>query len=155
MKSQREVFIQMIKDNPRDFTTRKVYADWLDENDEPEEADKQRNWNDEKQDAWEWLEQAARDGGTHCEEGYGSYLDSDEGEIDEKWRNITVDDLIKAGHNFIKSGGMDYWTQVGNENLRDTFYGPKAVEFWEKWELVTGEYVKEEWKNEGPFSCTC
>lgn len=42
--SDREPFLKMIAENPLDETNRLVFADWLDEHDEPEEASRQRAW---------------------------------------------------------------------------------------------------------------
>lgn len=49
--THREAFEAHLKDNPTDWTTRLVYADWLEDNDEPEKADRQRRWKE----AWTWL----------------------------------------------------------------------------------------------------
>src|SRR4051812_26092123 len=46
----REAFLKMLRDNEDDVATRLVYADWLDEQGEVEEADRQRKWQAAK--AW-------------------------------------------------------------------------------------------------------
>jgi uncharacterized protein (TIGR02996 family) len=43
-------FLAAIVAAPEDYSLRKVYADWLDEHDEPEEADRQRRF--EASDRW-------------------------------------------------------------------------------------------------------
>ena len=48
---QREAFLKALAENEDDTTTRLVYADWLDEQGEHEEADRQRKWPAAK----EWL----------------------------------------------------------------------------------------------------
>ena len=40
----RDVFLAEIKANPYDECVKKIFADWLDEHDEPELADVYRNW---------------------------------------------------------------------------------------------------------------
>jgi uncharacterized protein (TIGR02996 family) len=42
--NDREAFLAALAANEDDVTTRMVYADWLDEHDEPEEADRMRKW---------------------------------------------------------------------------------------------------------------
>ncbi len=48
-----KAFLQALERNPTDEAMHKVFADWLDEHDEPEEADKQRKWSLEKYEAQE------------------------------------------------------------------------------------------------------
>lgn len=137
-----EQFVKAITDNPRDWTARKIYADWLDDHDQPEDADKQRNWNDEKQDAWEWLEKFASEGGT----------------TNFNERAITINDLIDAGNLFLDSGEYhDTWCQEGDENLSSMMTSLKTrIEFWTNFEKVTGRNVEDKIKQQGrPFSCSC
>lgn len=49
--TDRDAFLKALSENEDDVTTRMVYADWLDENGQPEEAERQRKWNGAK----EWL----------------------------------------------------------------------------------------------------
>lgn len=53
----REVYAMMdaIMKNPRDVDTRKMLADWLDENDEPELAQQHRKFELKRYDAEQWL----------------------------------------------------------------------------------------------------
>lgn len=48
-------FLRAIEKNPYDVTTRKVFADWLDERDEPEEANKKRSFSVRKQQAVDYV----------------------------------------------------------------------------------------------------
>lgn len=52
-----KTFIEAIAKDPRNMATRLVFADWLDDHDEPEEADAQRQFSVEKYDAEMWLRQ--------------------------------------------------------------------------------------------------
>src|SRR6188472_327361 len=52
-----DAFLKALADNEDDTTTRLVYADWLDEHGEHEEADRQRRWPAAK----EWLVRFCRD----------------------------------------------------------------------------------------------
>ena len=49
--SERDAFLKLLAENEDDTTARLVYADWLDEQGEHEEADRQRKWPAAK----EWL----------------------------------------------------------------------------------------------------
>lgn len=44
MNTDREALLRALEENEDDLTTRLIYADWLDEHDEPEEADRMRAW---------------------------------------------------------------------------------------------------------------
>src|SRR4051812_44657635 len=48
-------FVDKLMTDPRDLVTRVIFADWLDENDEPELADYHRKWSLEKYDAEQYL----------------------------------------------------------------------------------------------------
>lgn len=52
----RQMFLKALSDNEDDTSTRLVYADWLEERGEHEEADRQRRWPAAKQ----WLLEFAR-----------------------------------------------------------------------------------------------
>ncbi len=168
-------FLEAIKTNPRDWDTRKVFADWLEEQDEIQEADEQRRWNDEIQNAWEWLENLAKEGGRTCvnySEHCASY-NRDKGicTVDQIWKDITIQDLIQAGHDYIDSKGREWWVQQGAEELRDLMYQPGVKEcYWKNWSLVTNRPLPKldlgaedpDWEHEyefdglgNPFSCTC
>lgn len=149
MHPDRNALVRAIEANPRDYLTRKIYADWLDEyTDEAEEASKQRRWNDECQDAWEWLVEVASTSGTHRD------------------RPITIEDLLNAGHMWLDTlnhkWGPEYWTQDGDEGLRDRFSDDHQVSlFWKNWSLVTGRgdpgpnHRGEHPFTSAPFSCSC
>jgi len=116
---------------------RLIYADWLEENDEPEEAMRQRKWTE----AARWLHDFA----ARC--GYTGYDD----DIQEP---ITFDTLVQAGHDWIDH--EDYFTQIGSEEARTLMWEPGNRElFWEHWQTVTGIKVSDEQKEVAPFSCSC
>lgn len=140
---QRAAFEKAIRENPRDLTAYKVFADWLEEfGDRPGDDDLalwHRNWTLEKQDAKEWLEDFARQCGTT---GYDAE------------RPITYDDVIQAGHDYIKRG--DYFVQVGSQEAQDLMWNDAMRElFWKNWSLVTGVPVGEDTRQDSPFSCSC
>jgi uncharacterized protein (TIGR02996 family) len=55
--NHQHAFLKALAENEDDATTRLVYADWLDEQGEHEEADRQRKWPAAK----EWFVQLCRD----------------------------------------------------------------------------------------------
>ena len=50
-----KAFLDAIAADPRDMTTRLVFADWLDEHNEPELADEQRKFSVLRFDAEQWM----------------------------------------------------------------------------------------------------
>lgn len=48
-------FMKGIAENPSDVSLRRVFADWLDEHDEPEEAQIYREWDQERCDAEKYV----------------------------------------------------------------------------------------------------
>lgn len=55
MNGEKLAFLRSIEKDPRDYALRGVYADWLDENGEPEEAERQRNWEKIVAESEKWL----------------------------------------------------------------------------------------------------
>ncbi len=55
MKPEQQTFIKALEYNEDDTATRMVYSDWLEEHDQPEEADRQRAWPEAKK----WLQKYA------------------------------------------------------------------------------------------------
>jgi uncharacterized protein (TIGR02996 family) len=142
--NEREAFLKAIKDDPRDLATRRAFADWLDEHDEPELADFHRAWTVEKYDeAWRWLGEFAD---FLNREGASVYED------DDRNPNLTADDLLQAMDEQVRTGqgviflGFDTpdecWTEQGK--------------LWECYELITGQKVTDATKEGGlPFHCAC
>ncbi len=94
-------FMKAIEANPRDVETRWIFADWLEEHDEPEEAVAHRNFSLEKYDAEKYLRHFCEKFGADYDdllqnlargEGYcfgdddGPYAASDE----EFWENVQI-----------------------------------------------------------------
>src|SRR4051812_34909523 len=89
--ARRKAFLDKIKEDPYDLTTRKVFADFLDEYGSEADADlaaEQRAWTREKQDAIVWLTEFGQD-------LYWDYANTEEGyeDKDEDGR-MTYDELI-------------------------------------------------------------
>ncbi len=59
MSDDRQAFLDAIKQQPKNYDHRYVYADWLDERGEHEEADRQRRYEASEK----WLREFARNHG--------------------------------------------------------------------------------------------
>src|SRR5262245_35925831 len=149
--NQREGFLQAITDDPRDLATRRAFADWLDEHDEPDLADFHRKWTVEKYDeAWKWLQEFAE---FLNREGDAIYEGEDEDEYEDFDRNpnLSADDLLEAMRERVRTGegGIGLWFDTPDE----CYEGQGRM--WECFELITGQKVTEDTKEDGFFSCAC
>lgn len=179
-EAERKEFLKVIKENPYDESVRAIYADWLDDANEPEEADFFRRWTLEKhKEAEAWLRDLASRCGATCEnygddhyllheamsnEGLYWFRPENRARIDElreqiestsseKWVPITYETVIEAGHTYISQGYG--WIQVGSETARDLCNKGVNEKFWECWETVTGIRVSFNKQEAAPFVCTC
>lgn len=143
--TDQELFLKALQDDEDDIGTRMAYADWLEEHGEVEEADRQRKWPTAK--AW-ILEFVCKHGGQYCEANYGTSrynrVTEEVEDGDEVWRDVTYKDVINAGIAYAESDGNDYFTQIGSESLRNSFYyendGSHVTpeDWWTNWSILTG-----------------
>lgn len=120
-------FMILLTDNPRDVEMRKVFADWLDEHDEPVLADEQRQFSVEKYDARERMKKAA--------EEHMSYHPPD-----ERYNRL----LEEAKEGKICFFGSSGW------GTSDEY-----PEFWDDVELLTDTKLDEEHRSSATFRCAC
>lgn len=124
-------FKTAIEANPRDWDTRKVFADWLEDNGFDDEALEQRNWTEAKQSGIEWLTKFASD------------------------NDITYEEAILAGRDLVKYGNR-YIPGDGNMSPQEAMDDEETREgFWKHFESATGIEVSEKDKEERAFSCSC
>jgi uncharacterized protein (TIGR02996 family) len=140
--NEREAFLQAITADPRDLATRRAFADWLDEHDEPELADFHRKWTVEKYDeARKWLQEFAdflnREGAVYGDEDLNPIL--------------SADDLLEAMRERVQTGEGGIY--LGFDTPDECLEGEGRM--WECFELITGQKVTEDTKEEGLFSCAC
>jgi uncharacterized protein (TIGR02996 family) len=143
----KSAFEKAIAADPYDMSTRKVYADWLDEFGTDADADKaaeQRAWTKEKQDAIVWLTDFAKD---LCDDDshprYG-----DDPEYNTGY-TMTYERLIRAATGALDNGEychLDF-------NTPDRCYD-EIDTFWAMYELATGRSVDDS-KKTSFFSCSC
>jgi uncharacterized protein (TIGR02996 family) len=143
--NQRQAFLQAITDDPRDLATRRAFADWLDEHDEPELADFHRQWTVAKyDDARKWLQEFAE---FLNHEGGAFYED----EEDDRDPNLSADDLLAAMHQRVRTGAGGIF--LGFDTPDECWEGQERM--WECFELITGQKVREDTREEGFFRCAC
>ena len=138
--SDETAFLRAIESAPDDEAPHKVYADWLDEHDRPEEADWHRAWTTAAaKAARRWF----RDFASRHEKSY-----------EDGGTTYTAAEIIEAGRDFLERG--EYHTQFGM-SLQDYMSSDDdRARFWQNWALATGTYVPAETAETGyVFSCTC
>lgn len=143
---ERQVFEDMIARDPFDRATRKVYADWLDEHDRPEQADENRRWGD--------AEEAALKNLVRFVYPYRDDPDEDDPYADPEpidWKRV----LDRAA----------FWGKEAEEGeepcfdsnfAQDTLQDPKERErFWADIQLLTGHEAEDKVKAEEFYRCAC
>ena len=141
MSKDEKAFLAAIQAAPDDEAPHKVYADWLDEHDRPEEADWHRLWTAKAaKAARKWFEQFAAKHSEEIEEEFGEKL--------------SAKDMIEAGRDFLKDGTL--YVQYGMSLQEFMFEDKNRRAFWRNWALVTGTFVPDDTVEEGyVFTCTC
>lgn len=129
--TQEQNFLAALARDDMDELTRNVYADWLDEHDRPEEANRQRKWCESRR----WIESFAERFGNDYDDGRRLVTP------------MTYDRLMQAATDYAESG--DYTTQHGATDWQDI----DMSEFWSHYEVVTGKKVSVTFDN--PFTCSC
>jgi uncharacterized protein (TIGR02996 family) len=125
-EKEKKAFEDAIRADRYDGVTRKVFADWLEENGYDDEAVVQRSWTPEKQRAEDWL----REYGAECEMYY--------------------EELIEVANNFLDKG-HGYTLSFDTPDI--VFSG--AEDFWDHFALATGRKDAEAHRGEVFFRCAC
>ena len=133
-----DAFLHLIRCRPDDDGPRLVYADWLDERGEHEEADRQRKWPAAKQ----WLLR-------FCRENNPTDEDPDE-------RVISYEDLLDLGRHAVEEADEEgvYGFSCGNNMTMCDALRASSREFWENWSVVTGITLPPG-EDAGYFGCAC
>jgi uncharacterized protein (TIGR02996 family) len=136
-KSERKAFLAALEKNEDDTTTRLVFADWLDENGEHEEADRMRKWPAAK----EWLVRLCEHNNT--------------ADLEEEWI-ITYEKLVELGRQAMKeageSGGFGFWA-THNDAMCHAL-ATNTREYWTNWSIVTGVPVPPD-ADQKSYFCAC
>jgi uncharacterized protein (TIGR02996 family) len=156
---ERDAFLKALAENEDDTMTRLVYADWLEERGEHEEADRQRKWPAAK----EWLVRFCRD---HCDPS-DENLDS-EGPNDANpysFLHISFKQMLELGRKAVEEadergtvGSSGNWFvsfECGaNEELAVALRANRQ-EFWDNWSVVTGIPLPPDVEEKSYFGCSC
>jgi uncharacterized protein (TIGR02996 family) len=139
--NERKKFLKALAKNEDDTTTRMVYADWLDDQGEHEEADRQRKWPAAKA----WLVQFCRDHNPPAEEA----------EESEEWV-ISYEELLELGRQAVEGAGESgFGLHCGNNMEMCDALGENVREFWENWSIVTGIPLPPDVEEKSYFRCAC
>jgi len=125
-EEEKKAFEDALLADRYDGDTRKVFADWLEENGHDDEAVLQRSWTPQKQQAEDWLIDYALECG------------------------LTYPELVKAANNYLDAGKI-YCLSDDTPDI--VFTG--ADEFWERFSLATRRSVSEDRRGETFFRCAC
>ena len=126
----RDAFLKALAENEDDTTTRLVYADWLEEQGEHEEADRERKWPAAK----EWLVR-------FCKENW-------------QYPEVFYKQLIEFGRQAAKEESPSDRVYLDNENMWHALQA-NSQEFWKNWSVVTGVPVPLDVEDKSSFSCSC
>lgn len=138
--SERNAFLEALAEDEDDTTTRLVYADWLDEHGEHEEADRQRRWPAAK----EWLVRFCRDN------------NPDAGAADPYERVIAYEELLELGRQAVAESGKDgLGFYCGNNMTMCGALRGNSREFWKNWSVVTGIPLPPDAAGKSYFNCAC
>jgi uncharacterized protein (TIGR02996 family) len=136
--NERTAFLRALAANEDDTTTRLVYADWLEEHSEYEEADRQRKWPAAKA----WLVRFCQDN------------NPDPDEDPDEWI-ISYEDLINLGREAIEETDEEVALSCGNNMSMCNALRSNSREFWKNWSIVTGIALPPDFDETGHFSCAC
>jgi uncharacterized protein (TIGR02996 family) len=136
--NQRDAFLKALKENEDDISTRLVYSDWLDEQGEHEEADRQRQWPTAKA----WLVR-------FCQ----NYNPPDEPDSYE--RVISYSELVEIARQALAEDASGPVFYCGNNMDMCDGLSAHCQEFWENWSIVTGIAVLPDAAENSSFRCAC
>jgi uncharacterized protein (TIGR02996 family) len=138
--SERNSFLKALAENEDDTATRLVYADWLDDHGEHEEADRQRKWPSAK----EWLVRFCRD-----------HNPAPDDEDPYEWV-ISYEELLGLGRQAVEGVAEEgFGFHCGNNMSMCDALRANSREFWKNWSVVTGVPVPPDVEDKGYFSCAC
>lgn len=158
---ERMSFLRALKANEDDHATRLVFADWLDDHDQPEEADRMRRWRASRDWLTDWV-RSINYGKWEYDEGSGDYLlDADGSRVPAKKDNLgdphTLADAIEAGHAAVRGDSYCWGSDAGQDFFFDGQDDGRVAEWWHHWSTVTGAKVPdlERLIETPPFRCAC
>ena len=155
VSAEERSLLDPINENPLDDGRRKVYADWLDEHDRPEEADEQRRWVTEKGEAYTFLREFTRS----ARDGYDYDQDGER-----------IPGTLKYDHTKVMAE-IEYWAAAakndfsgyyGNELCFSTTHAQDALsdeetkrKFWDAVHTLTGVNAPADLRGQEWYRCAC
>jgi hypothetical protein len=145
---ERDTFEAAIKADRYSQALHFAFADYLEEHGLDDEAAEQRRWTPEWQESVDWLHDFVQRTGGTCT-NYNEAVCA----ADEQLADITYEQLIQAGHDWILNG--DDFVQHGSDNARNLMQHNEVREqFWQHWAIAARTEVAED-KRGRLFSCSC
>lgn len=132
--TMQDEFLKALEKNEDDTNTRLVFADWLDEHGQHEEADRQRKWPAAK----EWLVR---------------FCEVNNGQDDEYEWVISYENLLDLGQTAMEEGDLSF--SCGNNMTMCDALRQEPAEFWQNVSILTGIPLPEDEAERGHFSCAC
>jgi uncharacterized protein (TIGR02996 family) len=137
----RKDFLDAIKAAPwDDEAPRLIYADWLDEHDEPADADRQRKWVESAK----WLADFLRRYKPY------TYTPYDYETASHGAREVTREDIERL----IDQAHGNYFASHGTDD-RPGDHGEEENDFWYHIEVASGERFSPEHRSDFIWSCSC
>jgi uncharacterized protein (TIGR02996 family) len=130
--NERHGFLEALEENEDDTPTRLVYADWLDDHGEHEEADRQRKWPVAKA----WLREFC---GVADDDADGYY--------------IGVKKVIREARSALEDGS--FTVDCGANEDMCNWLRADCREFWQNVSIVTGLPLPEGHAEKSRFGCSC
>jgi uncharacterized protein (TIGR02996 family) len=121
-ENERQAFMEYLREDPLDISTRKIFSDWLDENDEPEFANFQRNF-------------TVKDYGNAK-----AYLEMFASEC-----GVDLYHMVEAANRYLTEGE---WLCIGDDTPDICYSGMK--EFWKSYGIYTNILLPKD-KSEDEF----
>lgn len=165
-KKEQEAFLRHLDADPHDPVRREIYADWLEEHGEIEEAERMRKWRG----AYQLLVGFARKWNFEdCTGNHGDYKYNDGLEWGDpnRYEHIPgtalsdqeiINLLTSSVREAVKSTSKypnDYLTAMGRDLHSADDLGTDHFLFWENMEILTGERYKEDKREKLGWSCSC
>jgi uncharacterized protein (TIGR02996 family) len=150
--SERNAFLEALAENEDDTTTRLVYADWLDERGEHEEADRQRKWPAAKA----WLVLFWRSCNPDGEADFDGEVPDPDDDNPYAYLGISYETLLELGRRAVENAdqlGIGFYCGA-NETMMEALRA-HSREFWKNWSVVTGVPLPPNVADRSFFSCSC
>ena len=145
--NERDHFLKALAANEDDTATRMLFAEWLDEQGEHEEADRQRKWPAAKA----WLMKLSEDNKPTLRPDYGTSF------YEFQMRSwLSYDQLIEWGREWLDEGkGVELYCHCGDSEWLCDELRISGELFWAHWSTVTGVALPPDLVAKSIYKCSC